>query len=83
MSAQLSIEFSRPVEVPDAGTQRGTLLRALQRGERLTPAEAFSRYGCMSLSQRMGELRRNGWPIKSESVQVGPRTYVSRYWMET
>jgi hypothetical protein len=71
------------VKVPDAGTQCGVLLRAFQRGERLTVAEALSRYGCFALSQRCGDLRRNGWPIKSEMVEIRPGTRIARYWLAT
>lgn len=82
MSAQLAIEFAEPVKVPDARTQAGILLRALKSGERLTVAEALSRYGVYALSQRMGELRRSGWPILSETVEVKPGTRVSRYFLK-
>lgn len=43
-----------------------TLLEALERGERLTVGEALNRYGCYALSQRMGELRAMGWPIRDQ-----------------
>ena len=80
---QLGLIFvQEPVVVPDAGTQRHTLLMAMKRGERLTVAVALSRYGCFALSQRCGELRRSGWPIRSRMVKVGPRTHVSEYWLE-
>ena len=83
MISQLPIEFSRPVEVPDAGTQCGVLLRAFKRGESLTVAEALTRYGVFALSQRCGDLRRNGWPVKSEFVTLPSGATVKRYWMET
>ena len=75
---QCEIDFPR-VKVPEKGTQCHTLLLAMQRGERLTVAEALSRYGVYALSQRMGELKRAGWPIESEMVEVKPGTRVSRY----
>ena len=81
MISQLPIEFSRPVEVPDAGTQCGVLLRAFKRGESLTVAEALTRYGVFALSQRCGDLRRNGWPVKSEFVTLPSGATVKRYWM--
>ena len=79
MSAQMALEFS--FWIPPADTQCGTLLRAFQRGETLTVAEALSRYGVYALSQRVGELKGFGWPIVSERVQVGPKTWVARYRM--
>ena len=77
---QCEIDFPR-VKVPEKGTQCHTLLLAMQRGERLTVAEALSRYGVYALSQRMGELKRAGWPIESEMVEVKPGTRVARYRM--
>lgn len=81
IQAALNFE-AKPVRVPSEDTQHGKLLRAFQRGEKLTVAEALSKYGVYALSQRCGELRRDGWPIKSERVQVGEHTNVAVYWME-
>ena len=69
--------------VPDATTQCGQILRALQRGEALTVAEALAKYGCYALSQRIGELKRMGWPIRSESYKTPTNKTVARYSMET
>lgn len=57
------------------------LLMALKNGERLTPLSALERYRCFSLSQRMGELRRSGWPIRSMMVSVNSGKKVACYWM--
>lgn len=65
--------------VPDAGKQCGVLLRAFQRGERLTVAEALSRYGVYALSQRVGELRKAGWPVESEWYATAGGAKVKRY----
>ena len=81
MSAQLSIEFSRPVEVPDAGTQKGVLLRAMQQGVRLTIWNAMVDYGCGALHQRMKELRDDGWPVKRQEITVNGKR-VAEFWME-
>lgn len=79
---QLAMNFSvRPVEVPSADTQQGKILRHLKSGGTLTVAEALSLFGCYALSQRCGELRRMGWPIESEMVEVKPGTRVARYRM--
>lgn len=82
MSAQLQMEFSRPVTVPDGTTQCGRILRALQRGEQLTVVEALSRYGCFALSQRIGELKRMGWPITSRRYKTQGGAVVARYALE-
>ena len=68
--------------IPNPGTQHHALLTAMQRGERLTVAEALTRYGVYALSQRMGELRRMGWPIEAEMVRTETGKRVARYRLE-
>lgn len=67
--------------VPDAETQQGKILRALQRGEYLTVAQALQHYHCYALSQRIGELKRMGWPICAESVKTESGARVARYFL--
>lgn len=74
--------FSDPVRVPEKGTMTWDLLMALKNGERLTPLTALERYRCFSLSQRMGELRRAGWPIVSRMVKLNSGKAVAEYRME-
>ena len=78
---QLVIEFPKPCRVPSDDTQCGQLLRAFQRGESLTVAEALTKYGVYALSQRCGELRRAGWPIKSEPFKTTGGATVAKYYM--
>lgn len=69
-------------KVPPRGTQAYKLLMAMQDGVRLTVKVALEKYGVYALSQRCGDLRRKyGWPIKSRTVEVRPRTFVSEYWL--
>jgi hypothetical protein len=75
---QTEIAFAK---VPEYGTMTYQLLWALKSGEKLTPLTALERYQCFSLSQRMGELRRSGWPIRSEMVSVKSGKKVACYWM--
>lgn len=70
-----------PVRVPARGTMTYELLVALQNGERLTPLTALEKYRCFSLSQRMGELRRAGWPIVAVMVTVSSGKRVAQYSM--
>lgn len=53
----------------------------LQGGGRLTVGKALTELGIYALSQRIGELRRQGWPIQSKPLRVGPKTVVSEYWL--
>jgi hypothetical protein len=64
-----------------AGSQCDRLLAHLTRGRSITPLQALERFGCLTLSQRMGELRRRGHRIRSELVQVGSKR-VARYSLE-
>lgn len=69
------------VKVPESGTQAYEILMALKRGERLTVAVALSRYGIYALSQRCGELKRQGWPIRSETISLPSGKRVAEYSM--
>lgn len=55
-----------------------TLLNALKAGEELTPLDALRKYHVLALSQRMTDLRRLGWPVKTEMVKIGIK-HVARY----
>jgi len=58
------------------------ILRDLEAGETLTVVEALNRYGCYALSQRAGQLRRMGYPVKSEMVDLPNGKRIARYSME-
>lgn len=67
-------------KVPMRGTQLYEILMCLQHGEKLTVAKALSELGVYALSQRIGELKKlYNWPIKSEMIKVGAKTYVAEY----
>jgi hypothetical protein len=54
------------------------LLAAFNRGESLTVGEALMRYGVYALSQRVGEIEKEGHLIEHEMVKVG-KARVCRY----
>jgi hypothetical protein len=66
-------------KVPPVNTVSYRLLMALKQGERLTPLLALERFNCLSLSQRMGELRKDGWPIVVRTVEVNSGKRVAEY----
>lgn len=70
------------VKVPADGTQHHKLLLAFKRGEFLTVGEALTKYQVYALSQRVGELKKMGWPITSETVETSGGARVSRYRMK-
>lgn len=65
--------------LPDEKTLSYRLLMALKSGERLTPLLALEKFNCLSLSQRLGELKRMGWPIQSRLVTVPSGKKVAEY----
>ena len=61
-------------------TQLEQLAEAFDRGERLTVADALTRYGVFALSQRCGELARKwGYPVESRTVETPSGKHVSEY----
>ena len=75
------LELIPECRVPERGTVSYEILMALKQGHRLTPLEALRMFNCLSLSQRVGELKRDGWPIRREMVQVNSGKSVACYWM--
>lgn len=60
-------------------TQCDEILQYLKRGKTLTVADALARFGCYALSQRVGELRRQGEDIVSEMIRLPSGKRVARY----
>lgn len=60
-------------------TQKQLILEHLRCGYSLTVAEALSQYGIYALSQRVGELKREGFEIVSETVELPSGKHVARY----
>lgn len=54
-------------------SQKQQILRRLRKGP-LTPLLAIQQLGVLALSQRCGELRRAGYDIRSEYVEVRCRS---------
>ncbi len=59
--------------------QTDVLLQALKAGEHLTVLSALQKYQVYALSQRMGELRRAGYPIGSAMITVPSGKRVAQY----
>lgn len=60
-------------------SKKDDLRAAFLRYEVLTPIVALNKYRCFSLSQRVGELIKEGLPIKSAKVEGQP---FHRYFIE-
>jgi hypothetical protein len=66
-------------KLPERGTQGYEILMWLQSGKTLTVATALRELGVYALSQRVGELKRAGWPIKAKALKIREKTYVAEY----
>lgn len=68
-------------KVPERGKQHYKILTYLQAGGRLTVGKALRELEIYALSQRIGELKRQGWPIKSTTVETSGGARVSEYFL--
>lgn len=72
---------------PRVESVRGRILGALFRGDRLTQLEALHRFGNFRLAADVEVLRRHGWPIRTDEIEVqtsdaGRRACVAEYHMD-
>ena len=72
----------RKAIIPAQGSQCYAILTDMFDGKKFTVLTALKRKGCYALSQRMGDLRRFGWPVKSEWIEVMRGKRVKQYWLE-
>ncbi len=59
-------------------TMKTDLIRELRNGW-LTPLGALQKVRCLSLSQRIGELRREGWTVEDAWSRLNDGKRVKRY----
>lgn len=62
-------------------TQCEQILRYMAQGHSITPLEALEKFQCFALSQRIGELKRQRWPIADEFVTLKSGKRVKQYWL--
>ncbi len=60
-------------------SQRLRIQRWLAMGRTITPLQALRLFSTMALSQRCGELRKEGWPVVSRMVKLSSGKRVSQY----
>lgn len=60
-------------------SQHEQIYEYLTQGHALTALDALQKFGCMALSQRIGNLKRDGVPIESETIKLPNGKRVSRY----
>lgn len=62
-------------------SQKNQILKYLMRGGKITPIMALIKYNCLRLGGRIFELRKEGWPVKSENYKLRSGKIVSRYFI--
>lgn len=50
-------------------SQKTKILKCLKMSGKITPIDALRNYGCYRLAARVGELRKEGYDIKSVMVE--------------
>lgn len=55
------------------------ILLVLRAGVRLTVAKAMAEHGVYALSQRVGELKLLGWPVRSQIIALPSGKRVAEY----
>jgi hypothetical protein len=60
-------------------SQRLEIQRHLAKGKSITPLVAFTKFNCLTLSQRIGEIKRAGFHVEREMVNVGEKRVASYY----
>lgn len=60
-------------------TQKDQIKAHLLSGRSITPLEALHQFGCMSLAQRIAELKGEGMEIDSTLKKVGENKHVAQY----
>lgn len=63
--------------------QRTMIINHLMTKGPLTVLTAIEYIGCYALSQRVGEIRREGFPIKSKWLELDNGKRVKQYYLES
>ena len=79
---QAVIEADMAEEMHSKPTQAAFILGHLQCGKAITPLLALRLFGCSRLAARIGELKKEGWDIRSRMVEVESGKRVAEYWLE-
>lgn len=65
-------------DMENTESQNAAILRYMQEGHGITPIDALNLCGCFRLSARIHDLRRKGYPVESQTVEMNGKRF-SRY----
>ncbi len=60
-------------------TQSHKILQALRQGRTITALDALQNYGCMRLSSRIHDIKRQGFPVIREMITLPNGKRVAAY----
>ncbi len=60
-------------------TQSDMILNALLAGETLTPLDSLKRFGCFRLGARIWDLKKAGYQIETNLVDLGNGKHCASY----
>jgi hypothetical protein len=62
-------------------SQKAMILEYLLTGARFTTLEAIQKFNCLKASNRISELKKQGWKIESVRVDLPSNKRVAQYYM--
>jgi len=74
MNNQMELELATRTD-----SQKARILKYLKSGGKLTALKALEYFNCMSLAQRIMDLRNEGHPITSQMVKTNTGKMVAEY----
>ena len=63
-------------------SQELEILMELKRGHRITPLDALREFNCFRLSGRILDLRKQGYNIKTDMIELENGKKVASYFLE-
>ena len=73
-------EFKIAASIPYESQNR-SIITWLHRGKRLTGLKAIALFGCLSLSKRVSELRKQGYPIEKRMLVLPSGKRIAEYYI--
>jgi len=62
-------------------TQKQEILSYLKTGQSLTPMDALKIFGTFRLASRIFDLKKEGWPIICDPLDIGDGRKVGHYFL--
>ena len=77
----MKVNYRRQIMVKKP-TYKQIIISKLLSGEIISPLTTLKDFGCLSLAQRISELRQQGYPIQGKLVKIANGKKYNIYWLE-